>query len=344
MAVKSSELRSGIFVVLAVLVATILIFSVGNFRARLRSAARYYTYVDNAKFLRSHDPVTYGGFKVGEIKSLDVASDHYGMVRITMDVDEDLPVKDDSVVTVKQDGILGPKYLEISPGTPGAKRVQNNAVIPGVVPAAFVELGPSFEAPLAKLDRLLDNLNLIVGDPDFRKSIPSLLTEARSLLSSLSEQIQKVGTAASKAGEKAQEVFGEVQATVTSSKEPLAKTLKDADELTLHLTKDADQMTEKILKALDEVLGKLSKSADHLDQILRDTDGIIVQNNTNIFETIRSLRDTSHHLELAVKRIRANPSIMLFGAKETPEELRHMDETELRLKGRVRRYGKEEPR
>ena len=35
MAVKSTELRSGIFVILAMVALTVLIFSVGNFRARL---------------------------------------------------------------------------------------------------------------------------------------------------------------------------------------------------------------------------------------------------------------------------------------------------------------------
>jgi hypothetical protein len=78
MAVKSTELRSGVFVVLAVVALTILIFSVGNFRARLKSTSRYVTYVENAKFLKAHDPVTYGGYKVGEIKVLEVAPDRHG--------------------------------------------------------------------------------------------------------------------------------------------------------------------------------------------------------------------------------------------------------------------------
>ena len=34
----------------------------------------------------------------------------------------------------------------------------------------------------------------------------------------------------------------------------------------------------------------------------------------------------------------------LAGASETPEELRRSDETELRLKGRARRYDKEDPK
>jgi phospholipid/cholesterol/gamma-HCH transport system substrate-binding protein len=344
MAVKSSELRSGIFVVLAVVALTILIFSVGNFRARFKSASRYFTYVSNAKFLKTHDPVTYGGTKVGEIKSLEVASERHGMVKITLDVDEDIPVKADSIVTVKQDGILGPKYLEISPGTPESKRAPSGATLPGTVPVAFVELGPTFEGPMAKLDTLLDNVNKIIGDDEFRKNIASMLTEARALLTSLNEQIQKVGAMAGKTGDRSQEVLTEVHELVRSSREPLARTLKNTEDLTGRLSKDADALTEKIVKTLDDMTARLSKSLDNLDLILKDTDGLIVQNNKNLFETIRGMRDMTHHLELAAKRIRANPSVMLFGSPETPEELRQADETELRLKGRARRYDKEEPK
>jgi phospholipid/cholesterol/gamma-HCH transport system substrate-binding protein len=340
MAVKSTELRSGIFVVLAVVALTILIFSVGNFRARLKSAARYYTYVDNAKFLKNHDPVTWGGFKVGEIKNMEVAPDRHGFVKITVDLDEDIPVREDSVITVKQDGILGPKYLEFSPGTPQAKKAPSGSTLPGVAPAAFVDLGPAFEGPLARIDKLLDNLNAIIGDEQFRKNISGLLSDARTLLTTLNDQLQKVGTTISKTND----LVTEVQETVKSAREPLTKTLKNTDELTSRLGKDADLLTDKIVKTLDEVTARLSKTADNLDQLLKDGDGLIVQNNKNLFETIRGLRDMTHHLELAAKRIRANPSVVLFGAQETPEELRKADETELRLKGRARRYDKEEPK
>ena len=333
MPVKSVEIRSGIFVVLAMIALTILIFSVGNFRSRLRSAARYHTYVSDAKFLKTHDAITYGGFKVGEIKNIEVAPERHGMVKITLEVEPEVEVKEDSSLQVKQDGILGPKYLEITPGTPGSKRAAPGTTLPGIVPTAFIELGPSFEGPLARLDKMLENLNAILGDTEFRKNIAGMLGDARTMLAGLSEQIQKVGATATKTGEKTQEVLTEVQDTFKSTREPLVKTIKDADLL-----------VEKVAKSLDEITAKLSKTAESLDQLLRDSDGVIVQNNRNIFETIRGLRDTTHHLELAAKRIRADPSLLLFGGKETPEELQRADETELRLKGRARRYDKEDPK
>ncbi len=344
MAVKSSELRSGVFVVLAMVVLTILIFSVGNFRTRLQAAVRYYTYLHDVKFLKTHDAVTFGGYKVGEIKAIDVSPDHHGMLKLTLDVDPETPVKDDSVITLKQDGILGPKYLEISPGSTTSKRAPGGATLPGIVPTAFVELGPSFEGPLLRLNTLLDNLNAILGEDTFRKNVSGLLAETRTLLASLNEQVGKLGDLAAKTGGKAQDVLAELHETVKATREPLAKTLKDTDELTLHLTRDADQVSEKAARSLDELTAKLSRVTEDLDQLVRDSDGVVVRNNANFYETLRSVRDMTHHLELAAKRIRANPSILIFGAKETPEELRRSDETELRLKGRVRRYDKEEPK
>ncbi len=344
MGVKSTELRSGIFVILAMVALTVLVFSVGNFRARLQSMVRYTTYVHDVKFLKTHDAVTYGGFKVGEIKEIEVSSERHGMVKITVAVESDVPVKEDATLLVKQDGILGPKYLEISPGTPGARRATDGATLPGIVPTAFIDLGPSFEGPLSRLDKLIENLNLIVGDAEFRKSITGILAETRTLLTTMTEQMQKLGAVAAKTGDKTQEALAELQETLKSTREPLAKTLKDADELALHLTKDADLMTEKIAKTLDELTARLGKSADALDLLLKDSDSLIVQNNRNFYETLRGMRDTAHHLELAAKRVRANPSLLIFGGPETPEELKRADETDLRLKGRARRYDKEDPK
>jgi len=337
MAVKSSEVRSGIFVVLAVVALTILVFSVGNFRARLKSTTRYVTYVSNVKFLKSHDPVTYAGFKVGEIKNIEVAPERYGMVKITVGVDEDIPVKEDAALLVKQDGILGPKYLELSPGSQDAKRAGPDAILQGIVPTAFVELGPAFEGPLNKLTDLLDNLNKILGDAEFRKNVNALLTESRALLATMNTEVQKLGA-------RTDTVLTEVNETVKSAREPLTKAIKNADELTVHLTRNADVLTEKLAKTLEELTARMSKTADNLDQLLKDSDAVIVQNNANLYETVRGLRDMTHHLERASKRIRADPSILLFGASETPEELRRNDETELRLKGRARRYDKEDPK
>jgi phospholipid/cholesterol/gamma-HCH transport system substrate-binding protein len=333
MAVKGSEVRSGIFVVLAVVVLGILIFSVGNFRQRLQTTTFYSSYVTDARFLKAHDPVTFGGFRVGEIRAVEVSPERFGLVKITLEVERDIVVKEDSILILKQDGLLGTKYMEISPGTPAAKRVPPNAELRGVVPPSITDLAAAIERPIVKIDRILDHLDAILGGPENQKNIAEILSEAKTLLATMDVQVKKFGDVASQTGEKTQKVLDEVQAAVRDTRAPLASTLKNAEEL-----------SSKLAKGIDELTAKLTKTADGLDQLLRDADAVVLQNNSNLYETIRGLRDTAYHLELAAKRVRANPSVLLFGAPETPEERRHGDETDLRLKGRARRYDKEDPK
>jgi phospholipid/cholesterol/gamma-HCH transport system substrate-binding protein len=342
MAVKGSEVRSGIFVVLALLVLSILIFSVGNFRQRFQTTHFYSSYLPDAKFIKAHDAVTYGGLRVGEIRKVEVASERFGLVKVTIEVGQEIPVKEDSHLTLKQDGILGPKYVEISPGTPASKRMAEGAELKGLVPPAITDLASSIESPLAKIDRLLDHLEAILGKPENQKNIADILAQAKSLLVTTEEQMKRIGDVTAQAGEKSGKAIDEVQAAVREVRAPLASTLKNADELTVKLSRSVDDLAGKVSRSLDELTAKLSKTADGLDQLLRDADALVLQNNTNIYETIRGLRDTAYHLELAARRVRANPSLLLFGAGETPEERRKADETELRLKGRARRYDKEE--
>ena len=318
MAVNSTEVRSGVFVILAMAALSILVFSVGNFRSKLQKTVEYSAYLENVRFIKPHDPIAYGGFQVGEVKSVEV-SDRPGQVKIVVQVPADLPVLIDSALIVRQDGILGPKFIEVSPGTPGKKAATPGAVLAGLSPATITDLSAAFEGPLKQLEEALSNINKILSRPDFQQNVTGMLEEARKLLVSLTEEVKKVADAAAQTAGKSQEVLGEIQDAVKSTRAPLAASLKNAEELT----------------------AKLSRTADEIDRTVRDADGLIVQNSRNIYETVRAMRDTAYHLEQASKRIRANPSIMLFGAEETPEERKRIDETDLRLKGRARRYDKE---
>jgi len=333
MAVKAVEVRSGIFVVLALVVLTILIFSVGNLRARFETTTRFHAYVPDAKFIKTHDPVTYGGFRVGEVKRIEVSPERHGHVKVTVEVNQEIPVLVDSALVLKQDGIMGPKYVEISPGTAGARRAAPEAVLAGLVPPALTDLTSAVEGPLRRIDRVLAHLDEILGLPENQQGLTGVLLETRDLLASLNEQVQKLVAVAGRTAEKTGEVLGEVQGTLRDARAPLLSALKNADEL-----------TAKVAKSVETLTARRTQTADHLDRLLKDVDGVIVQNNKNIYETIRGLRDTAYHMEQATKRIRANPAVLLFGAEETPEELRRADETEIRLKGRARRYDKEDPK
>ena len=342
MAVNRAEVRSGLFVLIALVVLSILIFSVGNLRARFQSAVTYETFLDDARLLRTHDAVTYGGIRVGEVKGIAVSDDRFGRVRITVGVDPATPVRQDSALVLKQDGMLGPKYLEITPGTPGAERARPGSELKGSSPPLLTDMAAALQPAIDKIDRLLGHLDAIVGGAENQENIAGTLKEAKALITSMNDQVLQTGEAARKLTRDAGDALAEIRATVTETRKPLASTLKSAGELTAGLVVQVDEVSAKLLKQLDVLSSRVETVADHVDRMILDADALIVENNKNVYETIRALRDTGYHLEQAAKRVRANPSVLIFGAEETPEERRRRDETEIRLKGRARRYDKEE--
>jgi phospholipid/cholesterol/gamma-HCH transport system substrate-binding protein len=259
---------------------------------------------------------------VGSIKSVEANGERFGLIRISVDVDSDILIKEDSMLVLKQDGLLGIKYIEISPGTPESPRAAAGATLKGYVPPAITDLTASIEEPLATVNRVLGHLDKILGDPGNQENISTILSDTKTLLEGLNEQVQKIGSEAAKTGEQARQVLGDAHDMIQSQRGAIESTLKNAEELS----------------------GRLLHTAGLMDKLLTDADGVLVENHKNIYETIRALRDTAYHMEQATRRIRANPSVLLFGAEETPEERRQADETELRLRGRAPRYDKEDPR
>lgn len=333
MPVKPSEVRSGVFVLLAVAVLGVLLFSVGKVRARFAAQHAYHSYLSDVKFLKAHDAVTVGGIRVGEIRRVEVSEDRFGHVRVTISVDADVVVREDSILILKQDGMLGPKYIEISAGTPGGKPAKPGSELKSLVPPAITDLTAAIQNPLGRIDKVLEHLEAILGKPENQKNLGDILAETRNLLAGMNEQIRKLGEGVAKMTDQANAVVGEVQTTVRANREVLNATLKEVHASVKHV--------EPLLDNLTALSQKLITASESLDQLLRDADGVVLQNNKNIFESIRAMRDTAYHMEAAAKRIRANPAILLFGADESEDDPVRADETQIRLKGRARRYDKE---
>ena len=166
MALKGSELRSGLFVILALMVLSVLIFAVGNLKSRFQKTNTYHVYLTDVKFLRPHDAVTFGGIRVGIVDDIEVSNERFGQVKVTVEIDGAVKVRTDSILVLKQDGMLGPKYLEVMPGSLSAPIAPPGSELKGMALPAITDLTLEIKAPLAKLTTLLEHLDSILGKPE----------------------------------------------------------------------------------------------------------------------------------------------------------------------------------
>ncbi len=87
-----------------------------------------------------------------------------------------------------------------------------------------------------------------------------------------------------------------------------------------------------IVKKIDAAITKLN------EEILRDLSGILSENRADVAEIVRRLRRTMWQAEMAARKIRANPSVVIWGDDEPDLEAIEIDESGIRRTGRARPY------
>jgi phospholipid/cholesterol/gamma-HCH transport system substrate-binding protein len=114
---RSLELRVGLFVSLAIIVGTVLVFSLGN-RSALFSAKRSYVAVfSNVDGLRPGSPIRMSGLDVGTVGDVRFRDD--GRCEVVLEIGEENSrfITATSVASIGSKGLLGDKIVEVTPGT-----------------------------------------------------------------------------------------------------------------------------------------------------------------------------------------------------------------------------------
>ena len=137
----STSFRVGVLVVLAVLFLSIGVFLIGNKDLLFSSTYRLKADFQNVAGLNNGAEVRIGGIHQGTVKEIDLPSQPDGKVTVVMNLRTPTRniVKKDSRASIKTEGLLGDKYVEISFGSPKAEAVGNYDTIASETPKDMSE-------------------------------------------------------------------------------------------------------------------------------------------------------------------------------------------------------------
>ena len=137
----STAFRVGVLVVLAVLFLSIGVFLIGNKDLLFSSTYRLKADFQNVAGLNNGAEVRIGGIHQGTVKEIDLPSQPDGKVTVVMNLRSPTRniVKKDSRASIKTEGLLGDKYVEISFGSPKAEAVGNYDTIASETPKDMSE-------------------------------------------------------------------------------------------------------------------------------------------------------------------------------------------------------------
>jgi len=180
----SQSIRLGAFILVTLAILGLLVFLVGSMESRFESNYQLKAQFQNVKGLNEGADVRVGGIRKGTVRRIELPSQPDGKVTVVMDLAKATQniVKHDSVATIKTEGLLGDKYVEVSFGSAEAGRVNSGETIEGEPPLDISDLYGKADTILDSAQAALQNIQAASGD---LSGITSKINQGRGTIGAL---------------------------------------------------------------------------------------------------------------------------------------------------------------
>jgi len=163
----SRSFRLGIFIVSTLVILFVGVFIIGEKRFMFRHTYRVSAEFPNVAGLDNGADVHVGGIHEGTVRYISLPDGPNGKLTVQMDMADSTKnvIHRDSVATIKTEGLLGDKYVEISFGSDKAPTIQNGDSIKGELPTDFSQAAVAATAQTkAAAAALTDDANALKGN------------------------------------------------------------------------------------------------------------------------------------------------------------------------------------
>jgi phospholipid/cholesterol/gamma-HCH transport system substrate-binding protein len=202
---RASQVRVGLVLVLSMVVLAFGIYQVGRLFDVFASRYSLFTLVENSAGLASGAPVTLAGQRVGQIDEVRFipVEERVGNanIRIRFSINRNIQdqIREDSYAVLRTQGLLGDRYIDISPGSPSGRMLAEGDLI-AARPALDIEqvveaaartldqvqaIAVDLQATTARLARGEGTMGALLSDDRLYERMTAATTELTGLLATV---------------------------------------------------------------------------------------------------------------------------------------------------------------
>jgi phospholipid/cholesterol/gamma-HCH transport system substrate-binding protein len=277
-----SELKVGLILVVALIVGTVAVISFSGIREYFRPTFPLTTRFAQVSGLKPGAVVMLSGVHVGNVTGLVLVPGEGRGVEVAMAVftahqDE---IRADAIASLGSQGLLGDKYVELSPGTAEAPPVSPGSTIAGTAPTDISQVVDQAQDAADRLARLLDELTALAktaregqGTAGRLLSDPALYDEARGAAKAMTGTADEVTRTA-----EAYQDLGKRLNEMLESDGSLGRLARDAEPF---------ERLNDALGRLDTVLERVEKGEGSVGKALNDPE--LTDELTGLIKDLREL-------------------------------------------------------
>ncbi len=187
------ELKVGAFVSAGLLVAGLVVFLLGDERRAFESKERFYAVFDDVQGLTRGSPVRMGGVDVGAVSSVGYSDNpRDNRLHVALDIvkSEARRIREDSVATIGNKGLLGDKMIVISVGSPNARELPPGATVKSEPPQDLSAIADRLSTISEKAESVMENLQKTTdtfAEPDVREDLRTTVKSLSHILKTVDE-------------------------------------------------------------------------------------------------------------------------------------------------------------
>jgi len=296
------EMKIGIFFAIAVLILATFILVVGDITIFFRKEGYpLYSYFDTTAGLEKRAVVRMAGVKVGYVKDIRLRENR---AEVLMSIEQGVSIPRDSRAALAALGLLGEKYIEISPGkTP--EFCQPSEYIEGISSPSFDQIGATLLSIGNEVNEVGRTLRETFGTDESKARVRGIIENLSSFTTELKDFFElNKGNLDQTIGRSAQAVqnFDQRVKETAGSLDELILLLRDIAEenreevkSNLSRIKELLDQIESSIKLLNESLEKINRGEGTLGKLINkselyDSAERTVEEAKRVFQPVSRLR------------------------------------------------------
>jgi len=300
----------GLFIVIGIGLFTAILFLIGSRQNLFSSHLEVYTEFSNLSGLTAGAKVRVSGFDAGEIEKIRIPGSPAEKFRLQLQIEKKLGgmVRDDSVVSIETDGVVGDKFVSIKTGSAQSQEASNGVMLPSKEP---IDIGALMEKGSLLINSLQGTVTDVRGKVDVAlDSITKTVDHTDGLITSATPGVNSII-------EKGTNIAGGVNTLVAGLNEGSgAAGLLLKDEQTR-------QQLKSTLKNVQEASKSLDEASTRVNQTMADFQSRHLIENAQV--TLNNVQSLSNQINMAATSALAQDGMGEDGAANIRRTLSNLN-------------------
>jgi len=187
-----AKLRVGIVITIALIIILLAVMFAGNIEKLFTPRVMIYAMVHDVKGLRDGSPVWFSGVEIGSVKYIAFTTQQNVKVAMSIVTDSLKYLKKDSNANIMTLGLLGDKYVEITPGSIEAGGLNPGDTITGKTQTEIQDVVQASQDSIAKISDFVSMLKEILVKIENSKGSASRFIQDPAVYDNLKEAIREL--------------------------------------------------------------------------------------------------------------------------------------------------------